>query len=450
MYFDDVSREHSVGWTPTNELRFGSISSRAKIDAQVAKAKAIRNLFGHDIDSASNLSRGHIMEETLGWAKDSGLVGPKARYDALLGMDVSEASTLVGCLATFWKSVAAFIRDNADEHYPLDIWKTDGLEFSRAFIVVLPKCQELYSYETMKTLYSAIEFSKKTCTHYGRKFGLVKFHPRYENSPRMLSPRKHSPFPSLGLHVDGDYEYGERNDEIHESDATSVPIEPEESSEVAADDISKADIDDFIINLSQKKRSLESLFNSPAATKSEGAESARPDMHERSSGAVVLSTTQKWIKENIERTTTSDNGGPYSKAPLVNSALVCYANTTDDRWTVSEASIAEDAYADVWDEISNLFDYGVRLEKKRGADDSVAGTGVVSAMFVAKNFSLYSARDFKEFAISVNGALKHLTGGKLFLELFHPEYMGKGRNDALRRSPYPMLQICYRLGRINE
>ncbi len=32
----------------------------------------------------------------------------------------------------------------------------------------------------------------------------------------------------------------------------------------------------------------------------------------------------------------------------------------------------------------------------------------------------------------------------MFLEVFHPEYCGKkGYDNRLRRSPFPMVQICY-------
>jgi hypothetical protein len=37
-----------------------------------------------------------------------------------------------------------------------------------------------------------------------------------------------------------------------------------------------------------------------------------------------------------------------------------------------------------------------------------------------------------------------LTNGQMFLEVFHPEYVGKkGYNSVMRRSPFPMIQICY-------
>lgn len=36
----------------------------------------------------------------------------------------------------------------------------------------------------------------------------------------------------------------------------------------------------------------------------------------------------------------------------------------------------------------------------------------------------------------------------MFIEVFHPEYVGnKGYNSELRRSPFPMIQVCYEVKR---
>lgn len=69
---------------------------------------------------------------------------------------------------------------------------------------------------------------------------------------------------------------------------------------------------------------------------------------------------------------------------------------------------------------------------------------VTSSLFIATKFNKYNAQAFKRFAITINAALKRITQGRMFLEVFHPEYVGnKGYNHELRRSPFPMIQICY-------
>jgi hypothetical protein len=98
---------------------------------------------------------------------------------------------------------------------------------------------------------------------------------------------------------------------------------------------------------------------------------------------------------------------------------------------------------------------------------------VKSRLFITTKYLAYNAQSFKRFAITINAALKRLTDGRMFLEVFHPEYVGNqgyskllsGRNScyssafslvtvlilsfrfyldhSLRRSPFPMIMICY-------
>lgn len=86
-----------------------------------------------------------------------------------------------------------------------------------------------------------------------------------------------------------------------------------------------------------------------------------------------------------------------------------------------------------------------------------------SVMFVVTNLYSFNAEAFKRFAVTVHVALRkalklmeqqqqqHITDGHprvhYYLEVFHPEYVGstKGYNHSLRRSPFPMIQICYQI-----
>mmetsp|Transcript_18277 Transcript_18277/g.39544 ORF Transcript_18277/g.39544 Transcript_18277/m.39544 type:complete len:503 (-) Transcript_18277:426-1934(-) len=434
-YFDDVSRDNSIGWTPSGmELdgiglgvptdTTGSIDmERVKAQAAKEKAEAIRRLFGHDAQSASVLSEQQVKDETLSWANDSGIIGDKAECGALLGMNVHNGQTLVSCMAGFWTSVVAFINDIASEQYPTDTWKTDRPKFSRVFMLAFPDCAVLYEYDTMKTMISAIEFCGDSCTHYGRKFDVSHFHPRYDNAPKLISPTLHSPFPSFGLYIQSDagLEH-ENNESVNEASRNERSID-------------SSHLDDFVPQLNETKRSLDALFNSPAALSRVDARSFGHSYQEISANDPIAATKQ-WIDHQ-----SVDSG---------NTALK-YAYSVSDRWTVSNATIAEEAYADIWNEISKLYDYGFQLEKtttsRCGGGEDVAENAIVSTMFVTKAYSTYSASEFKRFAITVNAALKQLTGGKIFLEPFHPEYVGKaGAKHENRRSPFPTIQICYHFG----
>ena len=69
---------------------------------------------------------------------------------------------------------------------------------------------------------------------------------------------------------------------------------------------------------------------------------------------------------------------------------------------------------------------------------------VTSHLFIVTKFNTYNAQAFKRFAITINAVLKRITDGRMFLEVFHPEYVGnQGYHHELRRSPFPMIQICY-------
>jgi hypothetical protein len=49
---------------------------------------------------------------------------------------------------------------------------------------------------------------------------------------------------------------------------------------------------------------------------------------------------------------------------------------------------------------------------------------VMSRLFITTKYLAYNAQSFKRFAITINAALKRLTDGRMFLEVFHPEYVG--------------------------
>lgn len=432
FYFDDVSRDHTFGWTPKGHCGQGE-SDGTSIGTGMAKEKTDamqRRLFGHDLESASVLSDAQVEDETRQWIQDTGLVASseeatlaKSIYGGgLLGLETHNSSSLVGCLASAWRSIVAFIDENADEYYPTDIWETDNMEHGQLFLQIFPRCEALYDYDTLKLMGSAMEFCQNSCTHYGKRFNVVLFHPRYEHAPKMIYPEHHSPFPSMGLHVLGESEAVATNDD-QEDEIVRIG-EPEEK----AESITSSDIADFVPKLSEKKRSLERLFNSPAAVSSVTDSRSFGHTYQELSEEDIIAASKHWIKDQ-----QSENSSP----------LKHMETAIDKTIKVSDATIAEQAYADIWEEISSLYDAGKIIDDEK--DSNLHGS-VVSSLFIARTYSSYNASEFKQFAITVNAALKHLTDGKMFLELFHPEYVASraGAQHSNRRSPYPMIQICYR------
>ena len=70
---------------------------------------------------------------------------------------------------------------------------------------------------------------------------------------------------------------------------------------------------------------------------------------------------------------------------------------------------------------------------------------IVSTMFLSPNFNTFNAESFKRFATTLSSSVNRLTDGNIFLVVFHPEYVSsvKGVDYNDRRSPFPMIQICY-------
>tara|TARA_B110000971_G_C19617251_1_gene323096 strand:- start:190 stop:450 length:261 start_codon:yes stop_codon:yes gene_type:complete len=58
----------------------------------------------------------------------------------------------------------------------------------------------------------------------------------------------------------------------------------------------------------------------------------------------------------------------------------------------------------------------------------------------------FNAEKFKVFAVALSLTCEKLTGDKVFVEAFHPEYVAKkkGFSNNLRRAPHPALLLCYR------
>lgn len=433
FYFDDVSRDHTFGWTPKGHGGHQGESDGTAIRTGMAKEKTDamqRRLFGHDLESASALSDAQIEDETRQWIKDTGLVASEEATSAksiygggLLGLETHNSSSLVGCLASAWRSIVAFIDENADEYYPTDMWETDNVEHGQLYLQIFPRCEALYDYDTLKLMGSAMEFCQDSCKHYGKRFNVVLFHPRYEHAPKMIYPEHHSPFPSMGLHVLGESEAAATNDD-QEDEIVRIG-----EAEEKAESITSSDIADFVPKLSEKKRSLERLFNSPAAVSSVTDSRSFGHTYQNLSEEDIIAASKQWIKDQ-----QSENSSPLKH---MDAAI-------DKTIKLSDATIAEQAYADIWDVISSLYDAGSKVIDDE--QDSNSHGSVVSSLFIARTYSSYNASEFKRFAITVNAALKHLTDGKMFLELFHPEYVASraGAQHSNRRSPYPMIQICYR------
>lgn len=317
----------------------------------------------------------------------------------------------------------------------------------------------------------------------------------------MLSPERHSPFPTAGLHF-------EPPSSKPAARPPSGPVKRQRGNSIFkpedADDDEDVPRFSKVGDLDEQRHVLEVLFNSAAASSSgDAVESMHAyDEEDELVDDEELHLTMSFYKEKHRRRRSMPN----SKVQAICEAWIAKRRYTDerrtkknralqfadcvgDRWTVSSHKIAEKVYADIWRLIADLYSVGVEADrtmgvlpaapapapesggederrsshfdfmkslsrsfqpawgdsaaKKRAQEEKQRPT-VVSSMFVTTKFCAYNAQAFKRFAITINAALKRLTGGRMFIEVYHNEYTGQsGFDNALRRSPFPMIQICY-------
>eukprot|EP00591_Stephanopyxis_turris_P005667 CAMPEP_0195507128 /NCGR_PEP_ID=MMETSP0794_2-20130614/637_1 /TAXON_ID=515487 /ORGANISM="Stephanopyxis turris, Strain CCMP 815" /LENGTH=473 /DNA_ID=CAMNT_0040633701 /DNA_START=220 /DNA_END=1641 /DNA_ORIENTATION=+ len=467
MYFDDLSREgkrYTTQWNPddTSNVYPTVIDEEQQRRLSKEKLDAMREfLHGpHDAKSASCLSVEEMKETLTEWAHKTGLVGTEFGdeiYDEIPGIHICKATTPSGCLAQFWKSMVIAIHEYNTEHRFRPTAKNgDG---SRLVMIAFPLCSELYDYKSMSMLHATVDFCQGVCLHFGEQFSLTHFHPKFKNAPKMIHPTRHSPFPVLGLHFPGKHdEYVDQlsrkyasNPEKKILDKNAPPVSRDWAKERAA--------------------TFEVLYNKAAASSTADVLSrgtALRNISQRFEKEEVVDMTKKWMDKAKYKPSLSDG----SPSGVINKALQ-FADTVQD-WRVVYAKVPEDVYARVWTAISDLNDLGQALDEKNEISEarqdnytppfsqsqwmnsifgvtanknSADSAKVVSTMFVTTKFRAYNAEGFKRFAVTVNAALKRLTDDKMFIEVFHPEYVGKkGYNCDLRRSPYPTIQICYELG----
>ena len=448
-----------------------------------------------------------VQEQVELWATKSGVVGDffgDEFYQDIQGVAVSQSNTVIGCLADFWQAIANVIDDHTDEFSPVR-WITPQKNTERIHFVVFPNCPDLYHYKTMFTFVTAMEFSKELCLHMGKRFSITLFHPHFKDSPKLFSPERHSPFPVSGLQFGGRYtirhkpsltstqpkrQRGNGLQPAIDSDNDSDDDDDEESPTVAS----------RIRDLEEQRKHFEVLYNSAAASGShQDTVLSTRDYHTSttttttnspdSSLSLCFQQEQQIRRRNLSNETVQEMSQRWMEQNVNNNRALQFMDTIET-YSISEHKIAEKVYADIWRAINDLFEDGRQADREaamlkhqqveasiqeearsesqeKGAtrfhqfewmkslsrpwqsavksqNDEEPRPVVKSSIFVATKFCAYNAESFKRFAITINAALKRLTDGRMFLEVFHPEYVGKqGFDNAKRRSPFPMIQICY-------
>ncbi|KAL3921425.1 MAG: hypothetical protein SGILL_002756 [Bacillariaceae sp.] len=224
MYFDDAERlEGEEVLSPESSIyRSNWITSY-----QEEKRLALQNLLGYQPSSAAKLTDEQVEEETLRWAIDTNIVwveddmaendddenenihdnmqGSKkqqqqrrGKYDSIQDLKVaSNCDTVLESLAFCWSVIADVLQEQQDKDQQGDK-SSAASDSSSAHLVVFSKSLPLWNYEVMVDMLLAIQISKPFLpAEYNLLLDL--FHPDYKHSPRIWSPERHAPFPTLGI-----------------------------------------------------------------------------------------------------------------------------------------------------------------------------------------------------------------------------------------------------------
>jgi hypothetical protein len=260
MYFDDCERmmvdlgdqQWSISSIGVGKMMNTSSVSWAAVTPSQSEEKrlALDRLVGYNAKSSSILSDEKVEEETLRWAVDTNLVWTgeeedddddvdsdndndgnneaitrtrlsslspdrkvhSAKYECIKDLRVaSSCTTTLDCLTLLWEVLVDILeRERATESqhhhqqqqqqsYPSSA--DDSTRSGNAVhLIVFPKSDPLWNYDTMAKMLTAIQISKPFLPS-ELELKIDLFHPSYKNSPKMWSPETHSPFPTVGLSI---------------------------------------------------------------------------------------------------------------------------------------------------------------------------------------------------------------------------------------------------------
>ena len=350
MYFDDVSR-YETGWSPEGTI-FKSIAipvAQHENEAKAAKEKldAIRKFNGYDAELAASLSTDEVRGEVTEWAYRSGLVGTEIGdevYESVKSIYVCNSTSVLECIADFWSAVVSVI-EGEKSHFT-GIWNADSAAGSRLVLVIFPNCPELYEYKVMSTMHTAIDFCSEVCLHFGSKFTLTHFHPKFKNAPSMIHPTRHSPFPCFGLHFPGDYD-----DYVHR---LSLKYGSDPIKKKIADAATPPERD----WIKQRAATFEVLYNKAAASSTNddlGRSAALRNISQRFPKEEVVEMTRKWIEQARYKAlpAASTTSGNTSKGEI-NKALEFADTLHPDSWNVLYEKTPEEVYAAIWKIVSKM------------------------------------------------------------------------------------------------
>ncbi|GMH92951.1 hypothetical protein TrST_g3811 [Triparma strigata] len=336
-----------------------------------------------------------------------------------------------------------------------------------------------FTYDEFSLIDKSIDFSLPLCKDLENKL-ITHYHPNFKNAPRLLYVGRHSPYPLFSVTVKSEEEGEDSmivfNEGITDGN-TDIPT-PSDSPSAGAPPGSTGKLGSTTASVSNLKTSIEHLYNRAAASSTvdclKGSEKLR-NAKVRTVVDVedVIDDCKNWVKETLS--SGQKSGGVPPQSSTVHHKLRSKENTASSgrvipdplqysssikTWTVSEGKVASEVFRDFWKVAHTVYTEGQTSSspyKKYNSQTWLESLTaplqnrqppahtVRSTMLVTPNFSTFNSEQYKKFAVSISPALERLTGGKMFISVFHPEYVTgvKGGESERRRSDWPMIQVCY-------
>jgi len=468
-YFDDVSRYQAKAWHPEDIQTTLTLPPPEEEETLLLKKQRS--------EEVQSLTNAEIRAQIEYWSTDeaSNLIGSSDAHERehIAKIQICRCTTLPACMAALWSEIQSTVRENT---YLYDgSWKVSSIDEETGkvrrgslILVAMPFCEQLYDYTMFKKFHAAMDFTRDQTRYFGHTFGLTHYHPHFSldctynnntvadkatnvttvsesaatarNDPSTSKSRT-SPYPVFALTIGGAFDNEEELAVLR-----SIGIQqPEARLSEQADWLRNARADLTIIYNRAAGSGVDDVINKRGGN---SASRARRNYSAKFTRPEIRQMCERWIEENEET-----------------SNALKYAQSIDD-WFICAEPRAEDVYADIWRVIGEVYARGKLIQNKRPQKRPLHGNSwleqfgnligkgeqqsnckcdtTTSTVFISTKFCAFNSEGFKKFAITINAALKRLTDGKMFLEIFHPEYVGKkGYNNSFRRAPYAMLMLCY-------
>ncbi len=384
MYFDDCERRSLAegeweAWLPEAK-RVSCADNTWQTTNTGAKIKAMKELLGHNFDSAAVLTVEQIEDETLQWALDCNVLwaGDEEDEEAVGGNDRTRGTNPKKTMTSKYSSISDLIvaRECKNTIDALAfLWNLmakllNNQELNTVYMVVFPNAPTMWNYEIMVTALQALTISTPLLPSRMQHLQLDLFHPNYKYSPRMWSPEMHSPFPTLALSI---------------KDQPSSISRTTNTGELTLDE-----------DLDATRSRLEALFVSVDADDRVTTRLLQDNKDTKE----ILVDCQRWAQR-----------------------LKCFENGPDIEWLVDSHIEPFHLYASIWAAIGGM---------QAGGDDEETKC-VSSIILVAPNVDAHTT---ERLAITVNAALRRLHSPIRVVNVFHPSSLSESR-----RAPCAMIQL---------